>query len=249
MAKLLRIRDRILIGLSLVNDVFDDLRLAGGIVTKEYEIVYGFAPDKYKKQNLYSVVNKMLTAGQIEKTLVNGTPVFRITSVGKGRIVRSFPLLSLQNKKWDKKWRVVTFDIPEEIRWKRDRLRRKLVELGFGMVQESVWATPHAFEDDIKNFITESSLSDYVYVFVAGEYFIGDIDSLAEKIWNIEDLNERYKDFVETVNKENREESKRSLLNNYFTVVMSDPFLPKELLPKSWWGDKAREIAKKLSFA
>lgn len=47
-----------------------------------------------------------------------------------------------QPKKWDKKWRVVIFDIPDKEKIIRNALRQKLKFLGFRMVQESVFVHP-----------------------------------------------------------------------------------------------------------
>ena len=32
--------------------------------------------------------------------------------------------------------------------------------------------------------------------------------------------------------------------NDYLNLILKDPFLPKDLLPKDWWGTKARELMK-----
>jgi len=53
-------------------------------------------------------------------------------------------------KKWDRKWRLVIFDIPHFQRTERNAFRNKLKELGFYQLQKSVWV--HAFDcrDEIK---------------------------------------------------------------------------------------------------
>lgn len=55
---------------------------------------------------------------------------------------------------WDKKWRVVFFDIPEKRRSERNILREKLQELGFKELQKSIFLHPYPCLDEI-NFITE----------------------------------------------------------------------------------------------
>lgn len=244
MSKLLRPGDRILLGLSLVSDAFDEIRLAGGIVPKEYELVYGFVPEKYKKDNLYSVVGKMLNAGQIEKEIINGEVVFKITSAGKGKITRKFPLIKLQNKKWDGKWRIVSYDIPEKLHWRRDALRKKLEELGFGMIHESVWISPHPFEEDIREFLMGSSLGEYTYVFVAQNYFSENTSDLVEKLWKIGELEDKYDDLLIDYGKI----SKNEWIEKYFGIIATDPFLPKSMLPNDWSGFKAQNLAKKCTF-
>ena len=50
-------------------------------------------------------------------------------------------------RRWDKRWRVIIFDIPERHRATRDRLRTMLRSLGFVQLQASVWVYPHDCED------------------------------------------------------------------------------------------------------
>lgn len=50
-------------------------------------------------------------------------------------------------KKWDRKWRVIMFDVWERRRNVRDRLRRMLEEVGFMKIQDSVWVYPYPCED------------------------------------------------------------------------------------------------------
>ena len=50
-------------------------------------------------------------------------------------------------KKWDKKWRVLIFDIKERNRGLRDKIRRTLISIGFIRLQNSVWVFPYDCED------------------------------------------------------------------------------------------------------
>ena len=50
-------------------------------------------------------------------------------------------------KRWDGKWRVLIFDVPEERRTLRDKIRRTLVAIGFVRLQDSVWLYPYDCED------------------------------------------------------------------------------------------------------
>jgi CRISPR-associated endonuclease Cas2 len=52
-------------------------------------------------------------------------------------------------KKWDKKWRVLIFDIPENKRWIRQKIRMTLRSIGFLKLQNSVWVYPYDCEDYI----------------------------------------------------------------------------------------------------
>lgn len=53
-------------------------------------------------------------------------------------------------ERWDKKWRVVIFDVPHGDRVKRNAFRYKLKSFGFYSLQKSVWIHPFDCEEEIK---------------------------------------------------------------------------------------------------
>ena len=52
-------------------------------------------------------------------------------------------------KKWDGRWRMLIFDIPETRKSLRDKVRHTLLHIGFLRIQDSVWAYPYDCEDFI----------------------------------------------------------------------------------------------------
>jgi CRISPR-associated endonuclease Cas2 len=84
--------------------------------------------------------------------LKDGRRFARLTPAGTERlkIEEQKTALTLQKKKrWDKRWRVIIFDIPESIRGTRDKLRLTMQNSGFYRLQDSVWLYPHDCEDFI----------------------------------------------------------------------------------------------------
>lgn len=67
-----------------------------------------------------------------------------LTESGKKRagIFQINDLKIKKPKKWDKKWRIIIFDIAQLKRMHRDALRGKLKELHFYPLQKSVWVCP-----------------------------------------------------------------------------------------------------------
>jgi len=51
--------------------------------------------------------------------------------------------------KWDKKWRIVFFDIPETKKKERDFFAQKLKDIGFYRFQESVFIFPYECGEEI----------------------------------------------------------------------------------------------------
>lgn len=79
-----------------------------------------------------------------------------LTEKGRRKIL-IFNADNLKIKKpafWDKKWRMVIFDIPESKKRARNALRQKLGNLSFYSWQKSVFVHPYNCLDEIE-FITE----------------------------------------------------------------------------------------------
>jgi len=68
-------------------------------------------------------------------------------------------------RKWDKRWRMLVFDIPEHRRSLRERVRLTLLNIGFIKLQDSVWIYPYDCEDLINLFKADFKIGkDIVYV-------------------------------------------------------------------------------------
>jgi len=72
-------------------------------------------------------------------------------------------------KIWDKKWRIVVFDIPNLTKIKREAFRGKLKELGFYKLQQSVWIYPYDCRKEIGLLRQFFGLNQKELKLVAGE--------------------------------------------------------------------------------
>jgi CRISPR-associated endonuclease Cas2 len=110
---------------------------------------------RYKKSQYKSVVNNLKRRKLIE--IISETDGrIRVSLTNKGmKRVKEFAFNRLKipkPDKWDKKWRVVIFDIPTHQKRKniaRAALREKIKELGFRRLQHSAWVFPYPCEDEI----------------------------------------------------------------------------------------------------
>jgi len=106
-----------------------------------------------------------------EKILPDGSYKLILTAKGK----REAKILEILGnsinfkipKRWDGKWRVVLFDIPEKDRVFRDILREHLHNLKFAKLQRSVFVSPHPFEKPIAELIEIYSAQPYVRIITA----------------------------------------------------------------------------------
>lgn len=104
-----------------------------------------------------------------EKENADGTITLVLTDKGKERAL-TYNLDNIEIKKpnqWDKKWRVVLFDIPEKIKKAREAMRRHLKNLGFYEFQKSVFVHPYDCKDEIDYLIEFYDLRRFVRFIIA----------------------------------------------------------------------------------
>jgi phenylacetic acid degradation operon negative regulatory protein len=253
MKKLLKTRDRILLVLADLGDLYEQLRDPGGILGNYFEIVYGWVPYKYRKSNFRASVERMLRVGYIEKIVKNGEPYLRLTSRGRERIIRDFPIFALRDKKWNKRCTLIVFDVEEAKKREREKFRYWLLGLGAGFVQRSVYIIAYDITAEISEAVEQFSLIHEVKVFPTTLEFVGDRKKFAFEVWRIERLQKDYQKILEslkTVPQYQGRERKRlisDLRGEFLDVLRCDPLLPKELLPERWIGTEVRKLVKMLS--
>ncbi|MBI4008672.1 transcriptional regulator PaaX, partial [Candidatus Roizmanbacteria bacterium] len=69
------------------------------------------------------------------------------------------------DEKWDGKWRIVIFDIPEVNKRIRQVLRETLKVLEFWPLQKSVWISKKNYTKELRKWITDLGLSRHVLTF------------------------------------------------------------------------------------
>ena len=75
----------------------------------------------------------------------------RLTPKGERRLrlIEARDFQFKKPKKWDGRWRVLIFDIPERSKNTREQIRHTLLSIGFQRLQDSVWVYPYDCEDFI----------------------------------------------------------------------------------------------------
>lgn len=140
-----------------------------------------FFSEEYEKLYLESSikdgVDRLLRRGRVEVRDTDDGREVRITDKGKTEVIkyRLGELNLIKPEKWDGKWRLVIFDVDENMRNKRDELRRWLVKLGLRLMQKSVWIYPYPLEEQIK-FLREILATPHAVKLVTAEKIDNDHD-------------------------------------------------------------------------
>ena len=114
-----------------------------------------------KKTSLAKTIKRLRENGLID-FITDQELIIRLTDSGKDKALWAKMLAG--DKKWDGKWRLVIWDIPEKRRPARDLLRQKLKQLGFTRWQKSIWASKINCTDILRNFINKMGIEDWVMV-------------------------------------------------------------------------------------
>jgi DNA-binding transcriptional regulator PaaX len=104
----------------------------------------GIIPNRRQRELIRRSVDRMYAQGYLK----HAQGGLRLTVNGEKKL-RALQIRVFHTPKirWDGKWRVLIFDIPEKKKKLRDEIRRTLRSNGFLRVQHSVWAYPYDCED------------------------------------------------------------------------------------------------------
>ncbi len=117
--------------------------------------------ERQKQRELRRLTTYMRTRGLVRGSYDHGLVV---TKAGRKRAEKiAFEALSIPRPaKWDHKWRLVLFDIPESKRHARAALTAKLRLLGFQILQQSVWIHPFPCQQEIQTLAVRYDIAEWI---------------------------------------------------------------------------------------
>jgi len=94
-------------------------------------------------------------------------------------------------------WTVLWHSIPEDQRLARASLARRLRFLGFGPVGDGTWISPHERAVEVERLLEDLGIGAHAELLVGVPLRLADARSLLARGWSLDDLDERYRSFVE----------------------------------------------------
>lgn len=193
-------------------------------------------------------LSKLKNLGWITRAKKDKEIYYQITDQGESYVDEV--LGSLKNMKaWDKKWRLVMFNIPETKRALRDKLRRALAALDMGILQSSVWVSPYDIKDVIDEIDKKFKLQQQIKYFeVTSTANIN--EQIIEKSWDMPAINEALEKFIKeaewtmkAMGKGNGDRfNAKKLIFEYALILKNGPILPMEFIPHNETRQEAHEI-------
>lgn len=116
------------------------------------------------KRNVYRYVKEFEEHKMIR--YVDNGQWWDIELTSKGRAVAEKIKLNdikiLKPKKWDRRWHLVIFDVPEKNKIARDALRRKIKGIGLVEIQKSTFIHPYPCKKEIDKIIDFFEVKKFV---------------------------------------------------------------------------------------
>ena len=227
------------------------------VFTQAVQLVF----DLSFNQKTRGTLSAMMREGLIEKYVDGGSAAnnangeedrtkYRLTDKGWKNLCLEFPFFRFLFDKWDGRWRVLSYEIPEKKRDLRDRLRREVAGWGLGPWHRSFWLTPHPIVENLRDLVAQKEEEKYIQAFES-EHVFGDRQMLIEKVWGKSELEKKYRSMFKLWHDILSQDGEKPLklqrvIGAYVELLRRDPGLPRELNGENWIGFEAFNIFKEI---
>ncbi len=115
------------------------------------------------RPNYYANIFQLHKRGVLKVTEKNNKKFIQLTNKGQLQVLFSKAQLS-HVQKWDGKWRLIVYDIPESSKSQRHIFRKLLKRNGFYKLQASVFISPYALNREALEYLKLSGLISYIRI-------------------------------------------------------------------------------------
>ncbi len=125
---------------------------------------------RQEEKKFYTLLSKMRHEGLIKKEKFENGKIWELTKKGFNHLekISGFPGIVLPQKKYKKEksndLTLIVFDIPEKYKYKRAWLRKYLIDLGFQILQKSVWIGKYEIPEDFLYDLKDLNLLDNMHI-------------------------------------------------------------------------------------
>ena len=188
---------------------------------------------------------------------------YSLTASGRRRFEHAYRrIYNEPQSQWAGGWQIALTTSGKLSPSQRDALRKDLLWEGFGVIAPGVLAHPSDSSESLIEILHENDVHDMVVVMQAhalGALSSRPLQELVRDCWNLEAIAQDYKRFIKRFNPVMRSLKtadaidpeqcfvvRTLLMHEFRRVLLRDPQLPQQLLPKDWPGETARRLCREL---
>ena len=246
---------------SLITTVFGDAVAPRGGSVWIGSLIQVMAEFGVSERLVRTSVFRLTGDGWLEAKPIGRRSFYGLTADGSRRFEQATQrIYGEPRRRWAGDWCVVLLGGVSPVH--REPLRKELGWLGFGAIGGGVFAHPAPNQDELKTLLDAHGVGADVVVLTgrsAGVMQDQQLRALAQKSWNLDDIDARYDEFVGRYRPVYRAVDKSSsvdpplafqirtlLIQEYRKILLRDPLLPVDLLPDGWHGLAAYQLCRNL---
>ena len=244
---------------SLITTVFGDAIAPRGGTVWLGSLISAMAEFGVSERLVRTSVFRLAKDGWLQSQQLGRRSYYSLTDEGRERFEQAtHRIYGEPVAHWDGQWYLVLLSALDAAA--RDIVRKECGWLGFGAMSADVLAHPAPDLAELDVTIRRLDVDDTLGVMrsqtVRSE---AAMRKLARNSWNLDDIDGRYRDFVERFRPVHRALARSGklspkqafiirtlLIQEYRKVQLRDPWLPADLLPADWHGHAAYQLCRNL---
>lgn len=188
---------------------------------------------------------------------------YSLTATGRRRFEHAYRrIYTAPETRWEGDWQIVLIMGGGLSATQREALRKELLWEGFGPIAPGVMAHPSADSESLLDILEGTGSRDKIVVMQArtlGALASSPLQELVRDCWSLDTIAADYRGFVErfrpvlralgnsrTLDPEQCFMVRTLAIHELRRVLLRDPQLPGQLLPKDWPGAAARQLCRDL---
>ena len=244
---------------SLITTVFGDSIAPRGGTVWLGSLITAMSDFGIGERLVRTSVFRLVQDGWLQSTQIGRRSYYSLSDVGRERFAQAtHKIYGEPASSWDEHWCLVMLvDVDAA---GRDAVRKELSWLGFGALASGVLAHPAPDMHELDASLRRLGVADEVIV-MRGQTVRNEpgMRRLAQSSWNLDDIEQRYRNFVKRFRPLMAAYGKNSavapkaaflvrtlLIQEYRKVLLRDPQLPAVLLPANWHGAAAYQLCRNL---
>lgn len=208
-------------------------------------------------------VFRLVKDGWLTAQRIGRRSYYSLTSAGRRRFEHAYRRIYQEARKdWEGDWQIVFLSGGDIDGTQRDTLKKELLWEGFGAIAPGVLAHPSADLASLTEILEANGVQDRLVVMRArtiGAIASAPLQALAHECWNLEAIAAHYDEFIARFRPAQRALAharqldpqqcfvvQSLLLHGFRRVLLRDPQLPEQLMPRDWPGIEARALCREL---